>query len=151
MDAITNDKDDHPKLSFNFIFGEYLRRLERRAGQRQYELAVLSTLGGAYHLCNRPKTALLLACKQEQLGRKIGSSVIVVRALVHQAINFRALGYLNKSRDCMQTCKNILMAMKEQNHASYKEMEDFVKTNEAWMLRNFIDPSSDIDLNVIVG
>jgi hypothetical protein len=53
----------------------------------QYNLACLSTLGGAYHLCNHPETALVIAIRQEMYAKKLGSTSVALRAKVFQAVN----------------------------------------------------------------
>jgi hypothetical protein len=82
------------------LHGRNMRMLERRASHIQYLLAVLSTLGGANHLCNKPKQALQLALRQEALGHILGSTQVVLRARVFQAVNHALLGYPKKSARC---------------------------------------------------
>ena len=82
------------------LHGRNMRMLERRAGHIQYLLAVLSTLGGAHHLCNKPKQALQLALRQEALGHILGSTQVVLRARVFQAVNHALLGHPKRSARC---------------------------------------------------
>ena len=52
----------HPTVVFllpmNNGFGGRLARLQRDAMTLQYHIAVLSTLGGAHHLCNKPSAVV---------------------------------------------------------------------------------------------
>ena len=66
-------------MPMNRSFGRRLFLLERNAMHSQYLLACLSTLGGAHHLCNKPIQALQLAINQEAVGKRLGSTAIVIR------------------------------------------------------------------------
>lgn len=123
-------------------FAEKLRLLQALAYRQQYEFAVISTLGGAYHLCNKPKVALILAQKQEALGRKLGSTVIVVKSKLHQAANWRALNdglkaeaCINESRALARSCRSAAIAL---------EMDQFIESFENWIRMNF-DQQLDSD------
>lgn len=61
-----------PSLAMNKSFAYRLANLRRQGAALQYELAVLTTLGGAYHLCNHPREALMLSHRLEILGNKLG-------------------------------------------------------------------------------
>ena len=80
------------KCPMNTSFSGRLQRLLRSAKHAQYLLACLSTLGGANHLCNKPRQALALAKQQESVGHKLGSTDIVLRARAFQAVNYALLG-----------------------------------------------------------
>ena len=104
-----------------------LRLLERKAQTIQYMLACLSTLGGAHHLCNKPEAALQLALQQEYVGRRLGSTQVVIRAQVFQAVNHALLGNLAKSR---AQFKLLEAAARE---ADFSNMLGFVRACRQWV------------------
>jgi len=123
------------QMKFNFRFGELLKCLERKASQNQFQFAVISTLGGAYHLCNKPKVALLLAQKQERLGRRMESTIIVVKSKMFQAANWRALDDKEMSDKCVEDGKALIGACGDYKVA--RDMERFVAGFEDWLNKNF--------------
>ena len=102
--------------------------MERKAGQIQYVLACLSTLGGAHHLCNKPNEALKLAIQQEYIGYILGSTQIILRAQVFQAVNYAILGYSNYSKKCF---KRIIKKAKESE--DWCDMISFAKASQNWL------------------
>jgi len=80
------------RAPMNTSYSGRLQRLLRDAKHAQYLLACLSTLGGANHLCNKPRQALALAKQQEAIGTRLGSTDIVLRARAFQAVNYALLG-----------------------------------------------------------
>lgn len=120
-------------VPIDFAFYSRLRQLEKVAIILQYQFACLSTLGGAYHLCNRPKVALLIAKRQEQLGQFLGSTQIMIRALVFQAINYRLLGSFHKSDKIFKKIKT------EYDMSTFEESKKFMDACEGWARRNIID------------
>ncbi|KAJ1435571.1 hypothetical protein B484DRAFT_268821 [Ochromonadaceae sp. CCMP2298] len=115
------------RVVFNLRFGKRLRTLEIQGREVQYQFACLSTLGGAYHLCNHPWTAFILAKKQEALGRMIGSSSITLRAKVFQAVNFSLMGRSKTSRKIFGECR------REAAKHSWTDMLGFVEASELWL------------------
>eukprot|EP01041_Mallomonas_annulata_P009096 gene9096-18844_t len=91
-------------LKIDFAWSERIFKVLKEALNAQYQLACLSTLGGAYHLCNRPVQALALARQQEIVGRYAGAGNIVFRARVYQAINLGLLGKFRKCRAILSEC-----------------------------------------------
>jgi hypothetical protein len=65
--------------------------LQRRAIYCQHQLAYLSTLGGAHHVCKNPDIALKLALRTEAIGRYLGAPDVIVRARVHQVLQIFCL------------------------------------------------------------
>lgn len=127
---------------FNLMFGDRLQALERRAMQHQYQLACLSTLGGAYHLCRRPQQAYVLAVRQEAVGRSLGSSVVVLRARVFQAVNHYALGRREQGRACMAWCRQLVQAMRRSSHPAAADMAHFLCTYQGVLRRDYHTDSS---------
>lgn len=76
-----------PLLKMNKGFAQRLLYLRAQASHMQYQMACLNTLGGAYHLCQYNQDAFLIAKRQEQLGRRLGSTSMVLRAKGFCAIN----------------------------------------------------------------
>ena len=83
--------------SLGLAWTERLLKLLKLSIHAQYELACLSTLGGAYHLCDRPRQALQLAKRQEAVGRRYGIHSVTVRSKVFQAVNYGLLGKTKKA------------------------------------------------------
>jgi hypothetical protein len=93
----------------------------------QYQLACLSTLGGAYHMCNHPETAFIIAIKQEMVGRLLGSRSIIIRSKVFQAVNLSLLGYPNASKKLFKACKRVAAAN------DWVGMAAFVYASKVWL------------------
>ena len=101
IDVSGNDdevNDDNKIFIINKYFGGCLSKLQREACYYQYQLAYLSTMGGAYFLCENPRVALVIAKKQEFVGSKLGASSIIMRSRVYQAVNYALLGKQNRSK-----------------------------------------------------
>lgn len=113
--------------SLSNIHGRNLRLIERKAVQIQYLLACLSTLGGAHHLCNKPKEALQLALRQEYLGYVLGSTQVVIRAQVFQAVNYAILGDVKKSRAYFKAIE------RRARDEGWSNMVGFVQASRNWV------------------
>ena len=114
-------------IPMNKSFGRRLNRLCWEAGQIQYNLACLSTLGGAYHLCNHPETALVIAIRQEMFARKLGSTSVVLRSKVFQAVN---LGLLGRGKECIAMFQH---CNEEASREGWTEMSGFVEASRKWL------------------
>jgi hypothetical protein len=115
--------------SVNMTFAGRLYRLQLEAIKNQYLFACFSTLGGAYHLCNHPKQALILAKKQETIGHRMGSTSLVIKSKVHQAVNFGLMGNDKKANRMFQHCKHLASS------SGFDELMSFILASELW-LRN---------------
>lgn len=124
------EKDIKLSFTFNFGFSRRLNTLVFMEKETQYQLAYLSTLGGAYHLTNDPDKALMIAHRQEQIGQRLGSSVIIIRSWVFQAVNFGMKGQINACKKMLAQCKAAATAHKWNN------MMEFVNTSEMWLKMN---------------
>jgi hypothetical protein len=114
-------------LFMNKPFAYRLIYLEQQAKKLQYELAVLSTLGGAYHLCNHPQEALFLAHRLELLGIKLGAPQLILKAKGFKAVNIGLLG--DEKRAC-----NILTGLKEEAaKVESEELEYFFRALKIWL------------------
>lgn len=111
----------------NLEFSKRIRALERKGMQIQYQLACLSTLGGAYHLCNHPETAFVIACRQELVGRLLGSLSVVIRAKVFQAVNLALLDRPRASKELFKACKRVAA------ENSWTGMAAFVEASRVWL------------------
>lgn len=122
-------KGIHPAVFFpmNKSYARRLNRLVWEAIEIQYHLACLSTLGGAYHLCNHPETALIIAIRQEMIAKKLGSTSVMLRSKVFQAVNLGLLGKRKESSAMFRYC--ISEAMKE----GWTEMSGFVEASRKWL------------------
>eukprot|EP01039_Chlorochromonas_danica_P006798 gene6798-7510_t len=123
-------------LRLNMCFGRYLQKLQRDALRTQYELACLSTLGGAYHLCKRPKEALVLSQRLEQVGHRMASLPILIRSKVFQAANWLALQNIRRSNACWKEAKIMLATLREKNGGVSVDMESFVIAFEVWLAKS---------------
>lgn len=119
-----------------------LRMLERRASQIQYLLACLSTLGGAHHLCHKPREALQLAIRQEFVGRVLGSTQVVVRAQVFQAVNYALLGDVRLSRHFFRHILKIARAADESSNGGFA-LHSFVKASLRWVSMELNERKAD--------
>lgn len=111
----------------NKSFARRLNKLHFDSVDIQYKLACLSTLGGAYHLCNHPDTALLIAIKQEIIAKKLGSTSAIVRSKVFQAVNLGLLGKIKESAVMFQYCFDLC------NMEQWTEMRGFVEASRKWL------------------
>lgn len=90
------------------MFSRRLNRLLAMEMKTQYLLACLSTLGGAYHLCNHPRIALHIAKRQESLGRQLGLTSVIFKALVFQGVNYELLNKSKKASMIFQLCERMV-------------------------------------------
>ena len=106
--------------------------VQLKAIQMQYYLACYNTMGGAYHLCEQPKSALIISKKQEILARQIGSLPLLFRALGYQYTNIGLMGYPNKATKKL----NHLIQVAEREHLV--ELVHFLQANLAWMQQHLL-------------
>lgn len=104
-----------------------LIRLGNEAAHMQYLIAYLSTLGGAYHLCNHPKTALGIARKLEAVALRLGSTVHLVRSRTYQAVNLYLLGKKNNARYFLAVSKE------SAKQSGNTQLISFVEASEKWL------------------
>jgi hypothetical protein len=114
-------------ISMDKSFARRLIRLQREAMFIQYNIAVLSTLGGAHHLCNKPESALVLACQQEMVARRLGSSSLIVRSKVFQAVNLGLLKRKRQANAMFQHCEELAQ------HEEWTGMSSFVAASKNWL------------------
>ena len=122
-------------LPMNKPFALRLLRLKFNAAQYQYSLACLNTLGGAYHLCNKPDTALMIARRQESLARHLGSSTLLLRAKGFQATSVALLG---KPKEAI-IYLNILL--NKANKQGLTEIANFIEATIIWLKHHNKSPS----------
>lgn len=84
-DSTGTDFSSICKLDYSWI--EKLNRLLTHAKIMQYQVAYLSTIGGAYHLSNDPKSALVIAKRQEAVARGLGSTSALVKQLYIEIVS----------------------------------------------------------------
>ena len=118
---------DLPKLDIGYSFSGKLRRLQREYHWVQHQLAYLSTMGGANHLCNKPLVALEIARKQEYIGKRIGSVSLQIRAKVFQAVNYGLLGYKKTAN------KMFIDLMKEAKDEGWATLIRFIEASMIWL------------------
>ena len=116
-----------PFFPLETSFGRKLMRLQREAIILQYNIAVLSTLGGAHHLCNKPEGALVLACQQEMVAKQLGSATLLIRSKVFQAVN---LGLLEKKRQANSMFRYCEMLVQKEG---WTNMSNFVDASKNWL------------------
>ena len=111
-------------------FNYRIFKLQVKAMKNQYLFACLSTLGGAYHLTNKPIVALTLAKRQERLGWEVGAPAIIFKSLVYQGLNYSLLGKHQKSKKVFQQCEEF--ARKRESDSS-KELLSFLEASKSWL------------------
>jgi hypothetical protein len=112
----------------NFGLCGRLIRLQNFALRIQYQLACLSTLGGAYHLCNHPALSLKLARQQELVGKHVCSNSIIIRSKIFKAINHGLLGNIRKSKKIFNSVKKLLKETDSNN-----DLSRLVVASENWL------------------
>jgi hypothetical protein len=129
-DTISKKTDKEVKLVLSPMNRSFTRRLNSlifEAMDIQYNLACLSTLGGAYHLCNYPETALMIAVRQEMFAKKLGSTSVMLRSKVFQAVN---LGLLGKEKESVIMFK---YCMEQSVKEGWTDMSSFVEASRSWL------------------
>lgn len=126
-----SSSDDPPILLLNKSFAERLLKLQYQAMRRQYDLAYLNTMGGAYHLCAQPIRALEIARQQERLACQLGSVSLFYRARGFQAVNLGLLGHLPQARRYLKW----LAADAEMR--GYSDMAKMLQAMLDWMRMNY--------------
>lgn len=123
------EKDGHEltKLSIGRNWNGRLVTLQIKAMNLQYLIATLSTLGGAYHLCNNTMTALLIAQRSELVAQILGSSAHLLRSRTYQAVNLYLLGKVKTANALFKKCKQD--ATKQGN----VDMVRFIEASETWV------------------
>ena len=124
--------DEPHSILFNMGLSWRLKCLEYKAMFIQYQLACLSTLGGAYHLINCPKAALSTALQQERVAALLGSTALLVRARVFQATNYHLLGLQKRARRTFRGCKLLV----HQFGMEGGESAAFILASEEWCQRD---------------
>ena len=123
----STEKKQASNIDIDWCWNGRLIRLGNEAAHMQYLIAYLSTLGGAYHLCNHPKTALGIARKLEAVALRLGSTAHLVRSRTYQAVNLYLLG---KKRNA----KYFLAVSKETaKQSSNSQLISFVEASENWL------------------
>lgn len=124
-----NNENDRLNIENYMVYARRLNNIIRIARFVSYQLACLSTLGGANHLCDKPIVALKIAMRQEVIGLAIGSTSIVIRARVYQAVNYGLLDKAKKSNKIFIECEEDAILQ------GWSSLIDFVKASKTW-LRN---------------
>ena len=123
------DNNGNNKLNIDnyMVYARRLNIVIRIARYISYQLACLSTLGGANHLCDKPKTALKIAMRQEFIGLAIGSTSIVIRSRVYQAVNYGLMKKANRSKKIFTECEEDALVQ------GWSSLIDFVKASKIWL------------------
>lgn len=119
-----------PLLPMNKSFAERLLRLRYFATQMQYQLACFNTMGGAYHLCDKPRNALVIAKRQEQLAVQLGSPSLFLRARGFQAINIAMLGDIKKAYRMLR------LLIRQANNQNLQDILKFLTSTLLWLSNN---------------
>jgi len=127
LDTIIAEVASPTEMTINKSFAGRLWRLQSRANLAQYLIACLSTLGGANHLCNRPKEALVIARKQEFIGLCLGSSSLTIRARVFQAVNHGLMGDRKMSRMMFKAVR------RQAQSEGWSNLISFVEASKKWL------------------
>lgn len=76
----------------DYVWSDCLMRLRVHDATINHFLAWLSTLGGAYHLCDHPKQAMAIARMTLCVGQYICSARLALKGYVYLAVNYCMLG-----------------------------------------------------------
>lgn len=106
--------------------------VQLKAVQLQYYLACYNTMGGAYHLCDQPKNALVISQKQEMLARQIGSLPLLFRALGYQYTNIGLMGYPKRATNKLEHL------IKEAQRQQMVDLVHFLQANLVWMQQHLL-------------
>jgi hypothetical protein len=123
------ESSNSTKDSLGEGFGRRLNTLSREAKHMQYLIAVTSTLGGANHLCNKPRRAMEMALRQEAVGIRLGATSIVIRSRVFQAVNLALLGRSKECRLMFRDCLRKAEASRDDGIIA------FTKAVYGWLVR----------------
>jgi hypothetical protein len=124
-----NDESDGEEC-FGKSFYKRILLLFIKQVKGQYYLAVLSTLGGAYHLCKRPAKAYQIARMMEVVGSALGALPIIVQSKVFQAVNLKILGQDKKSRKLLTASKELC------SQISHVKTTHLLSAHIEWMKKN---------------
>lgn len=127
-DAAPKADDEQSDLDYAWI--RRLIRVHTVAIASQHELAYLSTLGGAYHLCKLPTVALVIANRMFSLGKFLGSTRITMKSRVYRASNFFLLGDLPKALRILRRCQKFA------EEGGWDDVLEFTIATKEWVLRN---------------
>jgi hypothetical protein len=117
--------DDLPNLQWSRM----LLHLERSIILRDYQMAVLNTLGGAYAATKRTAGALILSVRKEQVAgaHPTQSAKLSIQARIHSAVNIGLLGCVKEARTAIRAC---IMSARD---AHDEELEHHCRTSYKWM------------------
>ena len=119
----------------NYQWSGCLLKILMHADMSNYLMATLSTLGGAYHLCNHPNIALNIANRTLYIGHVLGSTKIIIKAHTYRAINYAMLDQHEYSNHIINYCVELT---KSNGAASWTDMYSFCRGTQVW-IRNYID------------
>ena len=136
------DKNNSVMMVMNKSWCDRLLYLQLKAMQFQYYLACYNTIGGAYHLCDQPKKALLISQKQEILARHIGSIQLLLKAKAYQYTN---IGLLGRPKRATKLLKQLINEADEKN---LKDTGQFIEANLSWMQQRLLLTDIDSDHKV---
>jgi hypothetical protein len=98
-DSICGKTTDKVALMFpDYVWCDKLLRLKVNDAVVNHFLAWLSTLGGAYHLCNHPKHAMAIARITIGVGCYIHNPRLALKGHVYVALNYCMIG------KCIELC-----------------------------------------------
>lgn len=136
-------------LSVNQHWTNCVYRIQKQASEFQYSFAYLSTLGGAHFLVSQDRhgeasiqstqRALIIAIKQEMLGKSLGSTSLIIRARVYQAVNWALLGSRKRSKRIFKECK------KHAKQETWTNTLNFCESSEDWVNINVYGASLSLD------
>jgi hypothetical protein len=99
--------NENQALIINKDWNRRLVSLQQQAIFFQHQLAYLSTLGGAHHVCKKPKVAFMMALRCEAIGQYLRAPSIIVQARIHQAYNLVALGQNKMARKLLKCTRDV--------------------------------------------
>lgn len=125
------------QLRPDYRWNECLLKVHMQADCVHYLNACLSTLGGAYHLCHHPKQALAIADRTLAIGRLIGSTRTVIRALAYKAVNFAMMG---RHKAALEGIDGVVALAQQQRWA---DMGGFAEASRDWIRLRIAEREAD--------
>lgn len=149
-DAVINENDSKKKhqtmaliIHPDYGWSDRLSMLRAKDAAVTHFLAWLSTLGGAYHLCNRPKQAMAIAKMTLEVGHYIYNPRLVLKGYVYLALNYCMLGKSKVALDILDGC--LAYIDRQRIHGGNSEVvsassdmwtssREFTEANRVWVV-----------------
>lgn len=120
------------------VWMECLLKLQKKSIIVQHLLACFSTLGGAYHLCDHPYQAMVIARQTFFIGKYANDDSVMIRSRVFVAINAFLLGKKKQSKRIMNDC------ITTSRSRGWEHILSFCEASQGWLDRKEIAIANEI-------